>query len=179
MQALHFKRESSTVQQTLADLAYNFSQFELVHFVEHVAQHRNKPIRLIPYPFTESIFGVWVPATYHDYIFYTMRVHHVHQVHIVLHEIAHMLLNHHRRRIDDVLPPELLLQFNSAELVGRLRVPPTKAVHDDEEEQESELFVLLIQRQLVKARRLTELTRESSSIPTLKPITDTMGYTSE
>ena len=179
MGSLRSKHTSRKVQRTLANLKYDFSHFELTHFVDHVARYRAKPIRLLPFAFTGSIFGVWVPAPYHDYIFYSNRVHRIHQVHIVLHEIAHILLDHRRQRIDDVLPPELLRQLDRVELIGRLRVPPSAEVHGDEEEQESEQFVFLIQKQLVKARRLAELTGESSSIPGLKPITDTMGYTSE
>lgn len=173
----NLKSESDKVQYVLYALAYDFNEFELSHFVKHIGIYREKPIQLVPFPFTPTLFGVWVLAEMRDYIFYNACVQPIHQTHIILHEIAHMLLNHQRRRIDDVLPSELLRELGANGAMGRLRIAPTSDIHADEEEQESERFVYLIQRQLMRANRLAELTAESSSIPRLKPITDAMGYT--
>ena len=177
MRFTNLKGENDKVQHVLDALAYDFNQFELSHFVKHIAAYRGKPIQLVPFPFTPTLFGVWVLGEMSDYIFFNALVQPIHQTHIILHETAHMLLNHQRRRIEDVLPPELLRELGANGVMGRLRVAPTSDIHADEEEQESERFVYLIQRQLMHANRLAELTGESSSIPRLKPITDAMGYT--
>lgn len=169
--------KGDTVQDVLDALAYNFSQFKLHHFVDHIAQIHNRRIFVVPFPFTSTIFGVWVHATIGDYILCNNTLQPIHQTHIVLHEIAHILLEHRRQRIDDVLPPELLQQIGESNVMGRLRVAQVMKNCHNEEEEESELFVYLIQRQLMQANRLAELTGESSSIPQLKPITDAMGYT--
>ena len=163
------------VQEALDALGYDFSQFELAHFVSHIVGLRQKPIQIIQLPLTAALFGVWVSAAQQDYIFCNMRLQPIHQTHVILHEIAHMLLNHRRQRIDHVLPLDLLRELGQ-DASGRLRVAPDRDQRSDAEEQESERFVYLIQRQVVRARRLAELTGESSSIPALKPITDAMGF---
>lgn len=178
IQNLQFRKHKMAddrVQEALDALAYDFSQFELAHFVSHIVRLRQKPIQIIQLPLTAALFGVWVSAARQDYIFCNMRLQPIHQTHVILHEIAHMLLNHRRERIDHVLPPDLLRELGQ-DSAGRLRVAPDRDQHVDAEEQESERFVYLIQRQVVRARRLAELTGESSSIPALKPITDAMGF---
>jgi hypothetical protein len=175
---LQFRKHNATgdrVQQALDALAYDFSRFELAHFVVHVANLRQKPIQIVRLPLAAALFGVWVPTARQDYIFCNLRLQPIHQTHVILHEIAHMLLNHRRERIDHVLPPDLLRELGQ-DAAGRLRVAPNANQRADAEEQESERFVYLIQRQVVRARRLAELTGESSSIPALKPITDAMGF---
>ncbi|NJO83556.1 MAG: hypothetical protein HC828_12560 [Blastochloris sp.] len=128
-------------------------------------------------PFHPTLYGVWIPAEQGDYVFCNDGLQPIHQTHVILHEIVHMLLNHRLHRLDKVLPPDLLEQLGGQYLMGRMRVAPTDRLVDDHEEQESEHFVYLIQKQVVGAHRLAELTKESTSIEKLRPITDTMGYT--
>lgn len=169
---------SSEIAQVIEDLEYDFHKFELLDFVDHIANYRRKPILLVPFPFQSHIFGVWVPALNHNYVFFNERVPYVHRVHTILHELAHILLDHPRHRLEDVLPPELLEALRVEESEGRLRCAPTETSRLDYAEQESEDFVLVVQRSVVKANLLIELTQESTSIAGLKPITDSMGYNS-
>jgi hypothetical protein len=168
--------ERDRVHATLEALAYPFDHFQLDHFIAHIAQYRNKPILTLTVPFVPSLYGVWIPAKQRDYIFCNDRLQPIHQTHVILHEIAHILLQHRLHRVDDVLPPHLREQMGEQHLMGRMRVAPNYWSVENREEQESERFVYVIQKQLVRTKRLTELTRESTSIERLKPIADAMGY---
>jgi hypothetical protein len=169
--------DNDRVHATLNALAYPFDHFQLDHFIAHVAQYRNKPILTLTIAFAPTLYGVWIPAKQRDYIFCNDSLQPIHQTHIILHEIAHMLLAHPLHRVDRVLPPDLRQELGGQQLMGRMRVAPTDHLMENREEQESERFVYLIQRQLVWVNRLAELTKESTSIEQLKPITDVMGYT--
>lgn len=169
--------EKDRVQTLLDQLHYDFNHFQLDHFIDHIAAQRRKPIVCLAMPLDPTLFGVWISGSGQEYIFYNAFVQPIHQVHIVLHEIGHMLLDHQKRPIASILPPQMIAQLNMQGLAGRARFAPSDGVHEDVEEQESERFVYLVQRYTMCANRLTELTGESSSIERLKPITDTMGYT--
>ncbi len=177
LQYFAFARKSDPVKRALASLDYDFNHFQLDHFAAHIAKQGNRPLHILKVPFVSTLFGVWIPAEIADYIFVNSTLPLMHQTHIALHEIAHLLLGHTLRRVDDVLPRELLLQLGDGTITGRLRVAPKGRQETDSEEYESERLVYAIQKRIVGARRLTVLTGESSSIPSLKPITDMMGYT--
>ena len=177
LQYFAFARTSDPVKRALASLDYDFNHFQLDHFAAHIAKQRNRPLHILTVPFASTLFGVWIPAEIADYIFVNATLPVMHQTHIALHEIAHMLLGHRLRRVDDVLPRDLVAQLGDGTITGRLRVAPKGRQDPDSEEYESERFVYAIQKRIVRAKRLTALTGESSSIPSLKPITDMMGYT--
>lgn len=169
---MHWKR----VRQAIENLDYNFQQFELESLVHRIEDRRQRGITRVPFPFQPGLTGLWVPATEIDYIFYASNTHVLHQNHIILHELAHIVLGHRCQSLAQILPPELLAQLSAGVSFGRLRQVETM-ISDDEQEQESELFVYLIQEQVVRARRLAELTGESSSVPGFGRFTAGMGFT--
>lgn len=169
---MHWKR----VQQAVEDLDYNFRQFELESLVRRIEERRQRGITRVPYPFQPGLTGLWVPAAEIDYIFYASNTHVLHQNHIILHELAHIVLGHRCQPLDQILPPELLAQLHDDAPFGRLRQVEAM-ISDDEQERESELFVYLIQEQIVRARRLVELTGDSSSVPGFGRFTAGMAFT--
>jgi hypothetical protein len=165
---IHWQR----VQFVLDSLCYKFDEFEVDHFVRHLEHLRGRSIVRMSYDFDPSLTGLWIPAETADYIFYTRFTHPIHQVHITLHEIAHMVLGHACKRIDQIVPPTLLNTFQSSDkFLGR--------VSDDSEtdfdEQEAEAFVYLIQQRIVAAKRFSQLTHGQSSIDGLNRFTDSLG----
>ncbi len=160
------------IQFVLDSLCYNFDQFEVDHFVQHLERLRGRSIVRMSYDFDPSLTGLWIPAETADYIFYTQFTHPIHQAHITLHEIAHMVLGHTCKRIDQILPSTLINTFRlSNEFLGR-------SSQDSEtgfDEQEAEAFVYLIQQRIVAAKRLSQLTRGQSSIEGLNRFTDSLG----
>jgi hypothetical protein len=62
----------------------------------NLADYRGRPIRLVDYPFpVPGPFGVWLAMERADYIFYQRETSPAHQVHITLHEIGHLVADHH------------------------------------------------------------------------------------
>jgi len=61
-----------------------------------LGERRGKPIRLMPYPLeVPGPFGCWIATSTADYIFYQAETTKSHQDHIILHELGHMLADHH------------------------------------------------------------------------------------
>lgn len=96
----------------------------------------------------------------------------MHQIHIILHEVAHMLLQHPLHPIQEIMPPALLAELEQ-DAYGHLRtITRLKDVY----EQEAEDFVYAIQKQIVYSERMVELTRGVSSIEDLKPFLSGLLY---
>ncbi len=80
---------------TLGDLGLPVP-FDLASFLARVEELRGRPIDLRPFrapPGGPS--GVWIGARHADYVFYDQAATALHRTHIVVHEVAHMLLGHH------------------------------------------------------------------------------------
>lgn len=111
-----------------------------------------------------------------DYVFYNQNDHPLHQVHNILHEIAHILLDHACYPIDQILPPALLARLSASSMVqlrGQFRLVEPLRPGD---EREAEIFVRELQRRVLFADRLDELTRRTSSIAALDQYTRALGY---
>ncbi|UQX03928.1 ImmA/IrrE family metallo-endopeptidase [Streptomyces sp. RerS4] len=63
-----------------------------------LAERRGRPIRLHPLPreaAESGVCGLWVGTDTVDYVFYEDRTTPLHREHIVLHELGHILFDHH------------------------------------------------------------------------------------
>ena len=164
--------DSRHIQSVLDGLQYDFDAFALDHFVQYLEVRRGRSVIRVPYDFKPGLTGLWIPAETADYIFYTQFTHPIHQVHIILHEIAHMLLEHPCKRIDQILPAELV---NTLRISDKVLSRSSKQVSGDVEELEAESFVYLVQERIVVAKRLFYLTNGQSSIEGLNRFTDSLG----
>ena len=172
----HLKLNNSRtdIQQVIQSLDYDFEQFKLPDFVNHLEQQRNRTIHLTGAKLKSDLFGIWIPAPSADYVIFNATLHPIHQIHSVLHELAHIVLNHTCDSIYDVLPPELLAELGTSLTVkGRLR---TALPQKDPQEIESEFFVFEIQKQVMTAQRISELQGGRSSIPLFRPLADGMAF---
>ncbi|MEZ0053011.1 hypothetical protein ABIA30_004036 [Mycobacterium sp. MAA66] len=115
-------------------------------FIEHLASQRAKPIRLIPSSGLSTAgqpCGIWIGRSADDFIVYDDTTSSYHAEQIVLHEIGHMLLEHHGTdaHFDE--------HFSIQEFVPD--IDPTTVSHifgrtayDTEQESQAELFASLI-----------------------------------
>lgn len=72
--------------------------FDLGLFVAWLQRRRGRGIRLCPFRSGADMpCGFWVSTAEADCIYYEMATSPFHQTHIVMHEFAHMLLDHRRR----------------------------------------------------------------------------------
>lgn len=165
--------------QVLDTLHYDFTQFQIGHFIHHIQTLRGRPIRLYRFPFALDVFGLWAAGHRMDYLVYRSTLCQVHRDHTLLHEIGHMLLGHRRTLFEGALGDSLAQVLGEADLSGRLRSAPVPACAADPEEVECEMFVLLLQAQVTHASRLDALTGTSSSIDPLRPFMEAMAFAQE
>lgn len=108
---------------------------------ERVEQLRGRPLVVRELPEQVAVAGacgLWLGTDDADYVFYEARTAPLHREHIILHEIGHVLCDHHRGltvQADD-LEPTMALPFNR--LMAR-------ASYTTAEEQEAEMIATLIQ----------------------------------
>ncbi|MCU1684101.1 MAG: hypothetical protein JWQ81_4840 [Amycolatopsis sp.] len=63
---------------------------------ERIGAKRGRVIRLLPYPLeVPGPFGCWIATSATDYIFFQQETTKAHQDHIILHELGHLLADHH------------------------------------------------------------------------------------
>lgn len=163
-----------TMARIVAGLDYDFTRFEVMAFIAHIAAQRGRDILVKGYPFQREVSGVWIRAETADYIFYNNTLHPIHQTHSILHELAHPVLGHRGQSLAAALPPDFWQPGAETKPVGRLRAPAL--IGDDEQEREAELFVGVIQKQVLSARRFQELYTGHSSSAVFRPYADGMGF---
>jgi hypothetical protein len=87
--------------------------FDLDEFCRRLERNRRRPIRLVAVPaMPEHVSGLWIGTRDGDYVCHPQSVTPLYRAHIVLHEVAHMLLGHGsdgegRRCTTDLLVPKL------------------------------------------------------------------------
>lgn len=82
--------------------------FDLEVFCREVARRRGRPLELHPVSrATADPCGMWIATGPADHVWYEQGTSPLHQRHIVVHELAHMLLGHERGE-NAVVSPELL-----------------------------------------------------------------------
>jgi hypothetical protein len=110
-------------------------------FSHSLAARRGRPIRLQPLESPAGLTGAWVATTTADYIFYEEATSPLHQRHIILHELSHLLCGHDAVPVLETEFSQLLLPDLQADMVERVL---RRAAYSNEEEQEAELLASLI-----------------------------------
>lgn len=80
--------------QQIDSWGYDFSRFDIADFTAWVAARRGRTIQVVPMSLPPELFGAWIESDAADYVFYEDEPLHVHTIHILLHELCHMLLRH-------------------------------------------------------------------------------------
>src|ERR1022692_1976303 len=115
--------------------------FDLGQFVARLERERHRPIRLRSFSSGAGVpSGLWIGTADADYIYHETGTTHFHATHIVLHELAHMLLGHQHTaawdRLISLLAPDVeqaLIQL----ILGR-------SAYGTAEEREAETLASLI-----------------------------------
>ncbi|MCM6775548.1 hypothetical protein NDR87_15270 [Nocardia sp. CDC159] len=106
-----------------------------------IGEQRGKPIRLIPWQLpVPGPFGLWMSRGHEDCIVFQEETTRVHQVHIILHEIGHILCEH----IDDTGGddvPDLGPEFPGDLTRRGLR----RTCYDELRERQAEMVATIIQ----------------------------------
>lgn len=158
------------VANALHNLGYDFNHFVLMDFVEYVAAQRGKKISVMDVPLSDDTFGAWITTEDVDYILVSETTHAVHRAHNILHEMAHMVLEHPPLILNGVLPHEVRRIMQQDMLNGHARCVRSNRIYDLPEEREAEEFVFQTRNLVSQANRLSELI--GTSIPSLRTIFD-------
>ncbi|MEV5505441.1 ParH-like protein [Streptomyces orinoci] len=115
--------------------------FDAAGLATLVAERRGRPVELMPIDWQPGLpCGLLVSAGQADYIVYAADTPPLHRQHILVHELAHLLCEHHGA------PSAGLLPHLSPDLVGRVL---GRTVYSEPQEQEAELLASLILQRAV------------------------------
>jgi hypothetical protein len=107
-----------------------------------IARSRGRPIQLRPIAMpADSPCGVWLASAAGDYIFYEQHTSGLHQEHIILHELGHLLCDHHTEELGGLEISRLLMPNLDPSLVRKVL---SRSHYSAGEEQEAELIASLI-----------------------------------
>jgi len=119
--------------------------FDLHAFCQALEIRRGRQIRLCPVNTRTGPCGLWVATTRIDYLFYEQATTRLHQDHIRLHELGHLVFNHHS---GEVLDEELAGMLGlDVELIRRMLARTT---YSTDEELEAEVFATLVLERAVR-----------------------------
>jgi hypothetical protein len=89
----------------------------------YLEAQRSRPLHLHALPAqaaSSGACGVWLSTETDDHIFYEQRTARLHQEHIVLHEIGHLLLDHRTVDLNDIVAQGALMPDLDPRMVRRL-----------------------------------------------------------
>lgn len=133
--------------------------------VDRVAQQRGRPIELRAFPMPDVVqYGVWMAGATRDYIFYDEQTARVHQEHIILHELAHMLLGHQTVLVDQ-----------NTDLSQAFLMRAVSNLADTARERAAEGLAAALQDELVNRAGLDALTGSASTTPLWSRMITDMG----
>lgn len=149
-------------EKIIRDIDFDFPSFTIEEFIGRISALKGREIFMVPWDMPATLFGAWMSDGEEpkEYVFYRSNLPLIHQIHIQLHELAHLLLGHPTLKIDRklimaVLKGEEALPFSDMVL---LRSP--KLV---ELETEAETLASVIQEQVIRHDQLLRLTQDISS----------------
>lgn len=136
---------------------------------QRLGQRRGRPIRLVSYSLpVPGPFGLWLATASTDYILYQAETTRVHQDHIILHEVGHILANHCSDDTDDEYWQQMMPDLSLEVIRRALR----RTYYDTEQEQEAELVATII---MEWASVLDYVTPRPSPEVAVQRIQDTLG----
>ena len=115
--------------------------FDVQSFCEMLGEQRGRPILLHPVAGAEGACGVWVSVPSADLIFYEHDTSPLHQEHIILHEVSHLLCGHEPVPVSTHEISQLLFPDFNLETV-RLVLP--RGGYSTVEEREAEVLASLM-----------------------------------
>ncbi|MFJ9691359.1 hypothetical protein [Kitasatospora sp. NPDC101183] len=137
--------------------------FQVEDLCQKLGEFRGKPIQLIPWELPmPGPFGIWMSRPSEDNIFYQKETTRLHQDHIILHEIGHILSEHADGSIGGRIP-DLGPDFPRDLLSRGFR----RTCYTEDYEREAELIATIIQEWAVVVGSVADRTLERSAVSAL------------
>ena len=167
----------NSLNREIEKLEYDFKQFSLEDFVDHIARRKRREIILRSWAFnSKELSALWLPQESAHYILFNATYHQTHQIHSILHELAHLVLGHSVRSVRDILDTKLIEELGGFSFLGRPRWVAASRLETDPEEIEAEAFVCAIQSRVMLANRLDSLRGKGSSSEYLNRYVSSAAY---
>lgn len=157
-------RELQRLCAKLVDRVELPDPFDVNALVDTLEQQRGRQIEVLPLPegiSTTGPCGLWVATEDVDYLFYNPNTSRQHKVHILLHEIGHMLFGHGSAKAKNAAIVSRLLPTLNLSLVQSVL---GRTDYDEEDETAAELFATEV---TVRARRSSR-----TAAPATAPVGD-------
>lgn len=171
------RRRCEAVVRTLDHRVGIPTPWELNTFLDRLEQERGRLIELIPFTATVpgSPCGIWVGTDSRDLIYHEEATSVLHQDHIILHEIAHMICNHTGVALLNAEHVRSLLQTDTVK--GQVQTVLGRGAYTTVEEQEAELVATLILERASRSIHSTGAVSVSSAevATTQQRIADILG----
>ena len=149
-------------EKIVKELKFDFRSFTIDRFIRSVEEFKHCRIKMRPWSMPSGMFGAWMTDSESgdEYIFYRDDVPPIHQIHIQLHELAHLLLDHSTLKItqDTVvnsITGEVILPF--------FQLAQLRSADISQTELEAEILASMIQEQVIHHDQLEQLMKGTSS----------------
>jgi len=137
---MDLKRQRKRCEARLRDLELPVP-FDVRSFCGSLAARRGRPLLLRPMASKAGPCGMWVAGPTADFIFYEQETSPLHQDHIILHEVSHLLCGHRAAPVSETEFSRLLFPNLKPETVKAVLA---RAVYSMEDEREAEMLASLI-----------------------------------
>lgn len=128
--------------------------FNVRELCARIAHAQGRPIELCPLPMPPNgPSGVWIATEDRDYIFFEERTATLHQEHIIVHELGHLLAGHGHQEILNTGPVTLLLPDLDPEAVSRIL---ERTAYTADEERIAEMIATLILKEANRWKPVSE-----------------------
>ena len=144
--------------------------FDLWRFCQAVEARRRRPLLLHPVVSALGPCGLWVATPEADHIFYEQEATPFHQRHIILHELGHVVCDHHPAPVTGADLPQLLFPDLQPSVLHKVLA---RAGYSNDQEQEAELLASLI---LEQARAEPPASRDVATEPTARLVGELGAY---
>lgn len=115
--------------------------FDLEGFCGALVTRRGRPLSLRPVTARLGPYGMWAATPTTDYIFYEEKTSPLHRLHIILHELSHIICEHRPVPVDELaIPADLFPNLRSE----TIRLLLQRTVYSTDEEREAELLATLL-----------------------------------
>ncbi len=161
-------------EKALKELQYDFRAFSIQGLICHISKLKRREIITIPWVMPATVFGAWMSDDEEpkEYIFYRDNAPVIHQIHIQLHELSHLLLGHPTLRINQKKIAEVFEKKGSLPFAD---LPRLRSPKQTEWEIQAEVLATLIQERVIQNSNMDQLLNDLSSEEKLANFLKTMG----
>ena len=139
--------------------------FDVEQFCRSIGERRGRPILLHSIESPAGPCGTWLAGRTNDHIFYERDTSPLHQEHIILHEVSHLLCGHRGGSVSAGDLQALLLPDLHPEMVESVL---RRRAYSTTDEQEAELLASLILERVARARSTPTATPDAETASLLR-----------